>query len=291
MRDYLNVSKRWGVIAIVAVLLILAFLLVSSGKNKNTDTVIIFSPHYDDAVLSLGGLLSVRNSNTTVITFFTGAPEPKVMGDWDKISGFEDSTSALISRKNENLVALKSSVQKIDLGYVDSQYRKSTENIEDLELNITKDIQNIITSYGTTTKLVVYGPAIFSEDINNPDHKIVHEAFVQAIQDFPQSNVTFRFYEDFPYIERFNKESVISVKKNIENETGFLVKEEKIMLRASDVNSKVGAIGKYTSQVKAFSAQGIDILKQAEQYTSKRCIVGGSPKPCEVAYEVFVVKE
>ena len=40
---------------------------------------------------------------------------------------------------------------------------------------------------------------------------------------YPKPNVSFYFYEDFPYVVRFNKTATTSVQKNIENETGFLL--------------------------------------------------------------------
>lgn len=291
MRDYFNISKRWWFVVLVTVLALLALLIVFSGKNKNTDIVIILSPHYDDAVLSLGGLITSRNSNTVVATFFTGTPAENVSGDWDKKSGFESSDTAMSFRLKENQSALGSKVKTFDFGYLDNEYRNKSDSLDDIEIGITKDIQNLITSYGTTTQVVVYGPSVFKADITNTDHKLLFDAYLQVMQDFPQKNVTFRFYEDFPYILRFNKESVISLKKNLEIETGFLVSEVEIPLKSAEVNSKVGAIKKYASQVQAFKSQGQDILKDAENYTRTRCGNSKSSSACEVVYEIFLVKE
>jgi hypothetical protein len=89
---------------------------------------IIFSPHFDDAVLSLGGFLSYlkNKSNIVIATFFTAPPSHDVSTKFDLSSGFRTSTEAVTEREKENERSLKLLNCKIkNFGYVDSQYRNS----------------------------------------------------------------------------------------------------------------------------------------------------------------------
>lgn len=290
MKDYISLLKRWWFGIVIALLVVVAVALALSGKPRLREAVLVLSPHYDDAALSLGGLIAKGDTDITVVTFFTGTPDKPVTGDWDKRSGFKDSSEAMPARLAENRKALASRAKLVDLGYLDGQYRTAADDPDALVEEMTKDIQGLMVSLGTTTPIVVYGPSDFGAPVTNPDHKLVHDAYVAALSDFPNPNVSFRFYEDFPYIHNFNKSSVISIRAYLEKETGKFLVEKPATLGLADLREKLGMIRAYASQVKAFGTYPTDIVKEAEAYFSGRCSAAQLQRPCEMTYEVFVAR-
>ncbi len=252
--------------------------------TKNKTVTIILSPHYDDAVLSLGGLLASTHDQKVVATFFTEAGEIATSTQWDGISGFKNSTEATTARIAENKDSLKIlGAQEMNYSYMDSQYRKNGDTSQ-IESDLTKDIQALISSFGTST-INVYGPAVFTKAITHPDHELVHNAFLDVAQNYPGDNVRFFIYEDYPYVERFNKEEVISLQKNLENNSGLYFTKIEIPLTSANVDEKINTLIKYTSQIKAFTSLKMDILQEARNYTNSRC-ESSLKKPCEVVYGI-----
>lgn len=88
----------------------------------------------------------------------------------------------------------------------------------------TKDIQATLASY-SGKHVEVYAPSYFGEKIGNNEQRTIHKAFVDVVRDYPDDNASFYFYEDSPYTAEFNEQSVISLQKNIENSTGFLLEK------------------------------------------------------------------
>jgi LmbE family N-acetylglucosaminyl deacetylase len=255
-------------------------------KQDDTAVTIVLSPHYDDAVLSLGGMLAMKEHPAVVATFFTGEPETATTTPWDAQSGFSDSHAAIEARVKENVDALKVLGATVkDYGYFDFQYRGSTTTDAELEQDIAEDIQALLAAYSDKT-ISVYAPAVFSPDLTHPDHQALHNAFLNVVDNYPKDNITFYFYEDYPYIEQFNKQSVISLKKNLENTTGKIFEEMQIPLTTRATWNKARSLKAYQSQVKAFAAVDRDILNASDAFTKNRC---GSEMPCEVVYKLFRV--
>jgi len=69
------------------------------------ERVVIVSTHLDDAVMSCWSLLDGA-ANVTVVTVFTGGPEPGFLGDWDSDSGAPDSATRMQQRRAEDVAAL-----------------------------------------------------------------------------------------------------------------------------------------------------------------------------------------
>jgi hypothetical protein len=91
---------------------------------------IIFSPHYDDAVLSLGGMLSVDPANTTVITVFAGKPPTRILTGYDMQCNFSDSHKALDARSAENKKSLGYlGVAFRNMDYIDHQYAEASRSV------------------------------------------------------------------------------------------------------------------------------------------------------------------
>ncbi len=280
-------KKYWIIIAIALLVLLALIVVYSNYRNsykKDTQVTIILSPHFDDAVLSLGGLLAKKESPVVVATFFTGKPEHATSTDWDKNSGFNSSDEAEAARVIENANALRTFnavVQNYD--YTDFQYGRT--EVAALRFEIAKDIQTLI-AVQADKEIDVYGPAIFSTDITHPDHELIHQAFLDVAKDYPNPKVRFFIYEDFPYAKRFaESSSVLTLQKNLEKDSGLLFKKVNITLSSSQVKAKISSLQKYSSQLKAFNAVDLDIIKASKEYTETRC--GTNPRTaCEVVYEI-----
>ncbi|WP_459618577.1 PIG-L family deacetylase [Bordetella sp. 2513F-2] len=84
---------------------------------------VIISPHFDDAVLSCGALLS-SHPGSTVLTVFSGVPHPGTpLPDWDRRCGFERADQAMLAREREDTLALALlGAKALRLGLLDQQY-------------------------------------------------------------------------------------------------------------------------------------------------------------------------
>lgn len=115
----------------------------SSQKKYSPKTLIVLSPHFDDAALSAGGNLSKFDGTKYIVTFFsTPATTTQYLTHWDEMCGFKKSTDAKEIREQENVNAANIlGAEIINLNYVDNQYEiRSPSDISDLIEAITQDI-------------------------------------------------------------------------------------------------------------------------------------------------------
>lgn len=261
------------------------------NRFKKSPDIIILSPHFDDAILSLGGLISSQKNPALVATFFAGQPE-KTLGEyWDKLSGFQNSDEALSRRTKENQKALAELGSRGEnFPYLDFQYRAALNKTdeESLKKSIERDIEGVISRYGGK-KISIYGPAEFGPIITHPDHKILHDAFVAtASEKINQKNLRFFFYEDFPYAERYRQNQNLSLKELLSNANpGLTIMERHFNLEPAALSKKEAAISKYASQVEAFKNLGENILTESGLFSKNRCQkTEPSWTACEVTYEI-----
>ncbi len=209
------------------------------GRLPNQHRV-IFSPHYDDAVLSVGGMLSVDPANTTVITVFAGKPMYPVTTAYDQSCHFANSHHALKARSAENKKSLGhlgvASLEISDLDLVDFQYASiywsmlmptytsqpgkvqngnrprvimrrmdraelQRKRTEELRKKLTTDIKQILNSHLQNGKSVEVYSSLGQAASDHPDHEILNLAIVDlALSMGKSAGVTWLFYEDFPYV-------------------------------------------------------------------------------------------
>ncbi len=285
-------------------LVIGVFLAVQSFSviNKLPQSIaIILSPHFDDAVLSLGGFMAERKTPIIVATFFTGKPSEVVRGSWDKLSGFKNSDEALAARSEENVRALgRIGAYPLNLSYLDFQYKRGrlSASGEKIVQSTKKDIETILKELSDSAEISIYGPAEFGPEITHPDHKILHDAFTAVAREkLGQKNLRFFYYEDFPYVARYESSGSTTLKKFLEEVNGGLALREIFLpIGSSALDAKIKTIGAYSSQDKAFESLGENIGAAARQYARGRCsaltrkpftrpaLRGG--QACEVVYEI-----
>ncbi|MBK0377240.1 PIG-L deacetylase family protein [Streptomyces californicus] len=149
-------------------------------------SVIVVSPHFDDGVLSLGGLLYRLGRRATLVTVFGGAPVGAVdASDWDRRCGFDDPQSAVRTRQREDATACRLlGIGRLALSHPDNPY-----DPPDAELDHLTDF---LTSHAAreSTLLVCAG-------IGNEDHARVRDAVVavRTAADGP----SIWLYADLPY--------------------------------------------------------------------------------------------
>jgi LmbE family N-acetylglucosaminyl deacetylase len=85
-------------------------------------SVLVISPHFDDAILSAGQFIAGR-SDVTVLTVFSDVPDESVKSDYDLACGFKNSKEAMEARRWEDGQATALlGAEWLHLGRLDYQY-------------------------------------------------------------------------------------------------------------------------------------------------------------------------
>jgi LmbE family N-acetylglucosaminyl deacetylase len=85
-------------------------------------TSIVVSTHLDDAVMSCWSVIDGA-TDVTVVTVFTGGPEPGFLGGWDADSGAPDSATRMEQRRAEDRAALAlAGCPYVHLGLLEVEY-------------------------------------------------------------------------------------------------------------------------------------------------------------------------
>jgi LmbE family N-acetylglucosaminyl deacetylase len=83
---------------------------------------IVVSTHLDDAVMSCWSLIDGA-TDVTVVTVFTGGPEPGFLGAWDSDSGAPDSATRMEQRRAEDRAALTiAGCRYVHVGLLEIEY-------------------------------------------------------------------------------------------------------------------------------------------------------------------------
>ena len=140
-------------------------------------SVVVLSPHFDDAALSCWSLLEAPGP-LRVVNVFGGIPEPGQGGEWDRKLGIVDSAAYVRDRIEADRAALaRAGREPVSLPLLDHQYGGDGIDVsEALEPYLGPDS-------------AVYAPAGIGA---HPDHVRVRDAAVALRPDV-------RLYADLPY--------------------------------------------------------------------------------------------
>lgn len=142
----------------------------------------VLSPHYDDAVWSIGATLA--GIDATVITVFAKPPPVGLVTAFDRGCGFDSSADAVAHRRRENIRACTVlDVRDLDGPYGDSQYGDVTN-----EADLTSWVITILRSQPFDTVICPLG-------LNHPDHVVVANAARNASRGVGLRTV---IYEELP---------------------------------------------------------------------------------------------
>ncbi len=268
-------------------------------KSPSNYINLILSPHLDDAVLSLGGLISKENTHTKIINVFSGIPETPVSTYWDRICGFSNSTIAMNTRLQEDKIALsmlgisESSIQYFS--YLDYQYRKDNaqHNSTEIKKQIGLEIERYLQKY-SKQNIHLFVPM----NISHTDHRIVRDAIIDVYEEatFDKNKFSLYFYQDMPYTFRvFLSKRLLSPFKQKSSIVDSLCPRdvpptvrEFIKLNNRDFSIKEKSIKQYPSQLKAIFSD-IYFIFQIERYFSREQVkIFRLKSPhCEVVYRVL----
>jgi LmbE family N-acetylglucosaminyl deacetylase len=148
--------------------------------NLAGESIVVISPHLDDAVLSCWTVLD-GDADVSVVTVFTGGPEPGFVSSWDADTGV-DSATRMEQRRAENRAALAlAGLTPVDLGLLEVLYGGGVVTAGELRAHVA-DAD------------AVYTPAGIGLEHVNEEHGIVREAVLAVRPDA-------RLYADQPYCQ------------------------------------------------------------------------------------------
>lgn len=223
------------------------------------EKTLFISPHLDDVVLSCGGCvhkeINELDSVVTVVTIFTGLPEPDTLSEAAK--EFHNSINlgdnAISVRRSEDIEAASFlNFKTLHLGFLESQYRQNpngshrykclleifkayVDEEKDTLDQVTHALKNVITASKWKRIFIPLGNG------NHIDHLITRRAVENISQECGFFN-HITYYEDMPYSY---------YDRNGENTTPYTKEMECYLepLSAESFMAKVGGVEIYQSQV------------------------------------------
>ena len=158
-----------------------------------SSTVVIVSPHLDDAVLSCGQLIAALPHRAVVImTVFAAEPEEgdHIWTEYDKKCGFPSARVAVGMRRAEDRRACSVLNARWEhLSFVDSQYVEQPTPA-DVAASLARHVQALVDADDTPHMLV--GPV----GLQHIDHVLVSSAFLMLAEQTP---INAWLYEELPY--------------------------------------------------------------------------------------------
>lgn len=149
------------------------------------DTVAIVSPHFDDAIFSVGGLMLKKQIAARVINVCGGIPQAGLQASsWDSRCGFRSAGEAAVLRAIEDAKAWSElPVECVNLPFLDWPYSNGTQSTA-----IAAALRQHLTGIRT-----VWAPASIGQ---HPDHIASRDAVLSL--SVPLS-FKIRLYADAPY--------------------------------------------------------------------------------------------
>jgi len=199
----------------------------------------VISPHLDDAVLSLGQMMSA--SPSTIITVFAGDPPEGIdLSPYDDSCGFRSSKLAMEARRQEDLrAAAILQCNAIHWEFSDGQYGVMPDKRE-----IAARLKKLM----STNRGAFFVPL----GLVHPDHRTVATCALAAWQTLETPRDLF-IYEELPYRVLQPAEAVNKLEDL--RAMGVRMQEYPYPLEAGDLTRKRDAIARYASQ---FPAGAVD---------------------------------
>lgn len=140
-----------------------------TAAHRDGRSLLVVSPHLDDAVLSCGQLLS-QCAGATVLTIFAGVPPAAPdRTAWDAACGFSSSRQAVLSRRGEDAEALRRlGARPLWLDFLDSQYGDTPSADA-----VAGALSEVVHGMQPATVLMPLG-------LYHSDHELAHEACLLA---------------------------------------------------------------------------------------------------------------
>lgn len=153
-------------------------------------TLLVVSPHLDDAVLSVGQLLAGHPDVTVATVFTADPPASRMLTEFDRRSGFVSSGGAMSDRRMEDRRACSTlDVRWAHLGGVDGQYlQRGAAKVEDVRRLLDLELE----SHNLDVMQGILGPM----GLGHPDHVVVADAALEVAK---ARNLPSFVYAELPY--------------------------------------------------------------------------------------------
>jgi LmbE family N-acetylglucosaminyl deacetylase len=163
-------------------------------EERDLETIVVISPHFDDAALGTAHLLG-SNPGSTVITVLAGRPPayPDPVTDWDAAGGFKVGDDVVAVRREEDLAAMAAlGSSPVWLEFSDHQYLSPDQRLHPAD--VAPDLARAVAGARPTAVFLPMGLA-------NPDHDLTHDAGLLARDALAAEGVTpvWFCYEDGGY--------------------------------------------------------------------------------------------
>lgn len=149
-------------------------------------SILLVSPHSDDAALSAFRLLSTGDAS--VLTVCGGVPPTGTqLSSWDEMTGAEDARERALERKDEDVAAMtRLGVDLTQLEYLDNSYRSQALDLSEIAEQIA---------------LVASGRSLLAPMAigSHPDHESIRDATMLAGHKYGNA---VGFYAELPYAAR-----------------------------------------------------------------------------------------
>ncbi len=157
-------------------------------------SIVVVSPHFDDAALGAAHLLT-SHPGSTVITVLGGRPPsyPEIVTSWDAAGGFRSGDDVVGARREEDRAAMASmKATPVWLDFPDHQYL--TADGRPTPAEVAPPLRQAIVHTGASAVFLPMGLA-------NPDHVLTHDAGLQARATLVEegSDLSWFCYEDAGY--------------------------------------------------------------------------------------------
>jgi LmbE family N-acetylglucosaminyl deacetylase len=141
---------------------------------------VVLSPHLDDGVFSVCDYM-LTIPDALLLTVFAGFPPQGTATPYDTGCGFEDSRSAIISRRFENATACEFlGLEHREWDFLDGQYGVTGQGVQIIDA--------LLEEFGGWDILMPLG-------LHHPDHVLVSESVEMILDAFNKVYV----YADLPY--------------------------------------------------------------------------------------------
>lgn len=157
---------------------------------------LVFSPHLDDAVLSMGQHIA-GDSDTVVVTIYAGEPaeDPWLwqVTRYDQMCGFNSSVQAVRERQQEDRRAMSAlGVDHRHWPWRDAQYNENRTPPFHTEEDHERLVGEMLEAIAELEPDRLFGPLGLLHD----DHVNTHNAFVEVVK---RSKISSWVYEEVPY--------------------------------------------------------------------------------------------
>jgi LmbE family N-acetylglucosaminyl deacetylase len=237
--------------------------------------MLVLSPHFDDAALSCAALIA-REKPVDVLTVFAGEPDPPRQGEWDRLTGFSDSTESNRARRAEENAAFAGSPHRLAfLDLVELDYLAGPRVPDDAK-TIATAASRWLEEYADGVVAVPAGAGQIAGPITrlrrrlgvqiplrHLDHIFVRDAALDAVPFHSGAEAV--LYEEFPYLWGRPADAEVRL---VARTRGLSVEQ---IVAPIDPRAKASRISVYASQVPYLSVQGkrVDLpetLPEEERY-------------------------